>query len=399
MTPPDRILRSSSQYRAILIALFLAGFASFSALHCVQPMMPVFAQYFQVSPTVSSYPLSIATFTLAFSLLFSGFVSDRIGRKRMMSSALLVLALLLILGAVFAHWTLFLASRLGVGIAVSGVAAVAMTYIVEEIHPPDMGHAMGLYIAGTAIGGMSGRLIAGVMVDFLPWTVAMVTIGLINLLIAWGFDRLLPESQHFQVQRIGMVRIRAAYCYALRQPKLILLFLIGFILMGSLVTVFNYLSYHLLDVPFHLTQTWVGLISITYLAGIYSSPKAAQWGARYGCGCVLPAMLALMLFGLFLLLSDIFAVVCIGLVMFTFGFFAAHSLSSSWVAVEALQYRAVASSIYLFSYYIGSSVLGSSAGLLWESWGWWGICAAVAVVLMLGLWAAWRLSQLSQQSR
>ena len=388
-----RISRQSPQYRNILLALFMAGFASFSALHCVQPMMPVLAQYFQVSPTLSSYPLSIATLSLAFSLLISGFVSDRVGRKRMMSASLWLIAIFIILGALFANWAVLLLTRLGVGIAVSGVAAVAMVYIAEEIDTPDIGHAMGLYIAGTAIGGMGGRLIAGVMVDFLPWTVALATIGLLNVLIAWGFNRLLPESKHFQMQRMGWLRIRAAYAHVLQQPKLIYLFVMGFILMGSLVTVFNYLSYHLLDAPFNLTQTWVGLISIAYLAGIYSSPKAAQWGARFGRERVLPALLGLMLLGVVLLLSPIFAVVCVGLILFTFGFFAAHSLSSSWVAVTALQYRAVASSIYLFSYYMGSSVLGSATGLLWESRGWWGICAAVTLLLLLGLYAARQLQQ------
>lgn len=58
--------------------------------------------------------------------------------------------------------------------------------------------------------------------------------------------------------------------------------------MGCLVTVFNYISYHLLEAPFHLSQTWIGLISIAYLAGIYSSPKAARWGYQYGRAKVLP---------------------------------------------------------------------------------------------------------------
>ena len=56
------------------------------------------------------------------------------------------------------------------------------------------------------------------------------------------------------------------------------------------MTVFNYISYHLLEAPFHLSQAWIGVISIAYLAGIYSSPKAAQWGFKYGRDKVLPMM-------------------------------------------------------------------------------------------------------------
>lgn len=71
-------------FYAILLCLFLAGFAVFSSLYCVQPMMPIFAQFFQVSPTHSSFPLSFSTIALAVGLIFSGLISDRYGRKQIM---------------------------------------------------------------------------------------------------------------------------------------------------------------------------------------------------------------------------------------------------------------------------------------------------------------------------
>ena len=49
-----------------------------------------------------------------------------------------------------------------------------------------------------------------------------------------------------------------------------------------------------------------------------------------------------------------------------FFIFAAHSTSSIWVSVQSLQYRVVGSSLYLFSYYMEFSILGSS-GLVWEN--------------------------------
>jgi YNFM family putative membrane transporter len=77
-------------------------------------------------------------------------------------------------------------------------------------------------------------------------------------------------------------RFKDAFEQNLKDSKLRILFAQGFILMGCLVTVFNYISYHLLEAPFHLSQAWIGVISIAYLAGIYSSPKAAQWGFNMG---------------------------------------------------------------------------------------------------------------------
>lgn len=374
----------SKSFTAILWSLFFAGFASFSSLYSVQPMMPIFAKFFQVTPTHSSFPLSFSTVALAIGLLFTGFISDRFGRKPIMVFALFLVSVLLLVSASFPIWEIFLTTRIFIGLAVSGVAAVAMTYIGEEIAQKDIGFAMGLYISGTAIGGMGGRLIAGVLVDFISWQSATYIIGFINLVIACLFYLLLPKSQHFKPFPFRFSRFKAAFEQNLKDSKLRILFAQGFILMGCLVTVFNYISYHLLEAPFHLSQTWIGLISIAYLAGIYSSPKAARWGYQYGRAKVLPFLLFSMMVGLFITLIPSLWAILLGLTIFTFSFFAAHSTASSWVSVQAVQYRAVASSLYLFCYYIGSSLLGSSGGLVWEHFGWIGINLGVGVVLVIG---------------
>ena len=280
-----------------------------------------------------------------------------------------------------------------VGLAVSGVASVAMTYIGEEISQKDVGFAMGLYISGTAIGGMGGRLIAGVLLDYISWQTATMIIGLLNLIIAIVFYIALPASKHFTAYPIQLSRFIESFKKNLSDPKLRLLFIEGFILMGCFVTVFNYMSYHLLEKPFQLSQTWIGLISIAYLSGIYSSPRAASWSRKFGRGQVLIAMFSTMIIGLWITLIPSLWAILIGLLIFTFSFFAAHSTSSSWVSVQSLQYRAVGSSLYLFCYYLGSSILGSSSGVVWENYGWSGLTVTITGVLCLGLGVAIKLNR------
>ncbi|MFV5589720.1 MFS transporter [Acinetobacter variabilis] len=395
----SHIAYGSSAFKAILFSLFLAGFAIFSSLYCVQPMMPILADYFHISPTQSSFPLSFSTIALAVGLIFTGLISDRFGRKPIMVWSLFSVSVLLLLSALLPIWSIFLATRVLIGLTVSGVAAVAMTYIGEEVAEQDVGFAMGLYISGTAIGGMSGRLIAGTLVDFISWQSATLIIGLLNLCIAATFYFLLPKSRHFKAYPIQFSRFIRAFQQNLSDPKLRILFLQGFILMGGFVSVFNYLSYRLIQVPFELSHVWIGLISITYLAGIYSSPRAAAWSRKFGRYKVLAAMLCTMLFGLALMLIDNLALVFIGLLIFTFSFFAAHSTASSWVSVQSLQYRAVGSSLYLFCYYLGSSLLGSSSGLVWENAGWLGLSVFIAIILGLGLWMAQYLKPATEHSK
>lgn len=394
----DYIEYGSKSFMAILLSLFLAGFAVFSSLYCVQPMMPFLAKFFQISPTHSSFPLSFSTIALALGLLFAGLISDRFGRKPIMAISLFSTASLLLLSAFLPYWEVFLATRMMVGLAVSGVASVAMTYIGEEIAQKDVGFAMGLYISGTAIGGMGGRLIAGVLLDYISWQTATMVIGVLNLLIALVFYIALPASKHFKCYPIQFSRFIQSFKKNLSDPKLRLLFAQGFILMGCFVTVFNYMSYHLLEKPFELSQTWIGLISIAYLSGIYSSPRAASWSRKFGRDKVLIAMFITMILGLWIMLIPSLWVILIGLLIFTFSFFAAHSTSSSWVSVQSLQYRAVGSSLYLFCYYLGSSFLGSANGLVWEKYGWLGLTLTITMVLFIGLFIALKLHQMQKMT-
>lgn len=76
----------------VTLALFSAGLATFALLYCVQPILPVLSNEFGVSPASSSISLSISTAMLAVGLLFTGPLSDAIGRKPVMVTALLLAA-------------------------------------------------------------------------------------------------------------------------------------------------------------------------------------------------------------------------------------------------------------------------------------------------------------------
>ena len=45
------------------------------------------------------------------------------------------------------------------GVVLAGLPAVAMAYLSEEIEPTSLGYSMGLYISGSALGGMLGQVL------------------------------------------------------------------------------------------------------------------------------------------------------------------------------------------------------------------------------------------------
>nr|WP_276614018.1 MFS transporter [Pectobacterium aquaticum] len=379
------IMRGTPQFMRVTLALFSAGLATFALLYCVQPLLPVLSQDFGISPATSSLSLSVSTVMLAFGLLFTGPLSDTIGRKNVMVVSLMLAAICTVICAFMTSWNGVLVMRAMMGLSLSGVAAVAMSYLSEEIHPSVLAFSMGLYISGNSIGGMSGRLVSGVLTDYFPWRVAIGTIGVLALIAAMTFWRILPDSRHF---RPGSLRPKTLLLNSKlhwRDAGLPLLFLEGFLLMGAFVTLFNYIGYRLLAPPYLLSQAVVGLLSVVYLTGSYSSPKAGALTARYGRGPVLSVAILLMLAGLGMTaLSPLFAIFG-GMMLFTAGFFAAHSVASSWIGQRARRAKGQASSMYLFSYYLGSSLAGTLGGFFWHSFGWMGIAAFLSALLFLAL--------------
>lgn len=393
------IERGTPQFMRVTLALFSAGLATFALLYCVQPILPVLSQDFGISPAESSLSLSLSTALLAIGLMFTGPLSDAIGRKSVMVIALLLAAVCTLICAFMSSWQGILLMRALIGLSLSGVAAVGMTYLSEEIHPSFVAFSMGLYISGNSIGGMSGRLITGVLTDFFSWRIALAFIGLLALAAACMFWRILPASRHFRACSLRPRTLLINFKLHWHDKGLPLLFAEGFLLMGSFVTLFNYIGYRLLENPYHLSQAVVGLLSVVYLTGSYSSPKAGALTARFGRGPVLRTSILIMLTGVVITALAPIAVVFIGMMLFSAGFFASHSVASSWIGRRARRAKGQASSLYLFCYYAGSSIAGTLGGVFWHSFGWIGVVGFISIMLLLALLVVHYLKKLPEAAR
>jgi len=385
------IERGSPQFMRVTLALFSAGLATFALLYCVQPILPVLSQQFGVTPAQSSISLSLSTGLMALGLLFTGPLSDAIGRKSVMVTALMLAAICTLISAMMTSWQGILLMRALIGLSLSGVAAVGMTYLSEEIHPRVIAFSMGLYISGNSIGGMSGRLLTGVITDFFSWRVAVGVIGCFSLAGALMFWKILPASRHFRPASLRPRSLLINFRLHWRDKGLPLLFAEGFLLMGAFVTLFNYIGYRLLSAPWSLSQAVVGLLSVVYLTGSWSSPKAGAMTSRFGRGPVMITATAIMLAGLLLTAFNSLWLILPGMMLFTAGFFAAHSVASGWIGPRARRAKGQASSLYLFSYYVGSSVAGTLGGVFWHSYGWLGVTLFISTLLLMALLVGWRL--------
>lgn len=385
------IRHGTPAFRRANLALFAAGVATFGLLYCVQPLMPEFSREYGISAAVSALSLSVTTAVLAVAMLFAGALSDSWGRKRMMSLSLFSSALLVLLTAWAPGWQALLVLRTLLGLTLSGLPAVAMTWLSEEVHADSIGLGMGLYISGNAIGGMAGRLLSGISADWLGWRGGIAVVGLVGLAAALLFWRTLPASRHFEAQPLRLRALTRRFSGLFHDRALPWLFVEGFLLLGAFVTVYNYLGYRLLAPPYNLSQAFVGLIFSVYVVGMFSSPWMGHLAGKLGRRKVLWTAFVLVLAGLGLTLAGPVWLILAGLVVLTFGFFGGHSIVSSWVGRRGGAARAQAASMYLFAYYMGSSMAGAGGGLFYAADGWAGVSAFVGVLVAIGLVIAWRL--------
>lgn len=385
-TPAPMIRRGTPDYRRVSLALFLAGFSTFSLIYCVQPLLPEFTRTFAINPAVSSLALSLTTGALALAIFAAGALSQLAPRRELMFTSMAMAAALNLLAAFAPYWPVLLGARLVEGLVLGGVPAVAMAYLAEEIDPRDLGGAMGLYVAGTALGGMAGRVAMGLMTEVASWRAAMAMLGGIDLVAAIGFVFALPTSRHF----IRHSRFDAAHHIALWKGHLAdhamqRVFAIGFIVVGVFVALFNYAGFRLSQAPYNLNATTISLIFLTYLSGIIVSPLAGRLTDRFGRRLPLAGWLLTVGVGIALTLSASLVVIVVGILLVTVGFFGTHSAASGCVGRLAHAGKGHATSLYLLFYYMGSSLIGTLGGWFWLHLGWPGVMGMTLPMVLVGL--------------
>ena len=380
-----RIQQGSREYRRVTLALFLGALSVYASLYVTQPILPLLSEAFGITPAHASLSVSVATVSLALSQVLVGPLADSLGRKPVMTFAMLAAGVIGVAAALAPSFGPFLFLRFVHGLVMAGLPATAMAYLAEEIDARHLGAAMGLYIAGNSVGGLSGRIIAGMAADFWGWRAAVGSIGVMSLACALWFTRTLPPSRHFRPQPLQPKRLVLSLLRAWGDPLLRTLYMVGFLAMGSFVALYNYVSYHLMAAPYNLSPALVGWIFLLYLAGTFSSAFLGRLSDRYGRAPMLGLSLAIQLTGATVSLAGPLLVKILGIAIFTFGFFGAHSIASGWVGQRAVRDKGAASALYLFTYYLGSSLAGTTAGLFWMRFHWPGVVGFIACFLVAAL--------------
>ncbi|CAL4324915.1 Inner membrane transport protein YnfM [Buchnera aphidicola (Chaitophorus sp. 3695)] len=379
------IQKDTKEFYKVVISLFLAGFSTFSILYSIQPILPIFSRIFFLTPAESSLSLSIATASMAFGILFISPISNKLGRKNVMSISLLIAAFLTLICSFSTNWIEIIIIRALIGISLSGVTSVAIIYLSEEVDLKILPLCIGLYISGNTIGGFVGRLISNVIVRFFSWRYVFIVIGSVSLFFTILFFLNLPQSKNFKKSVINFKSCIKNFFIPFKIQSCVIFFIVGFLFMGSFVALFNYIGYRFIMKPFLFHPIYISFLSVIYLIGVYSSPKASLLSEKYGRMNVFIGALCLMILGVMFTYYNFIILILFGLILFTTGFFIAHSTASSAISIMSKKNKLDMSSLYFFFYYLGSSLFGSFVGIFWFYWGWNGVFLILNLVLILSV--------------
>ncbi|SHK16116.1 MFS transporter, YNFM family, putative membrane transport protein [Pseudonocardia thermophila] len=381
--------RGSVGYRRLGIAMWCSGVAIYALIYAVQALLPAIAADFAVSPATASLAMSATTGAIALAIIPLSAVAERWGRTRTMTVATAVSAVLALVTPLAPTLGVLIALRALQGVTIAVLPALAVAHVTAEVAPRHLSGAVGMLIAGNTIGGLSGRLIAGTIADLSGWRLGLAAIGATALLCTIGFrlalpPQLAPDGGGGRLRELGAPLRRH-----LADPALMRLFLIGFLMMGTFATVFNYLGFRLIAPPFSLPASVAGLVFLAYLLGSWTSTAAGRLADRVGRRPVLCGAALIAVVGAVVSVPDVLAVMLLGLLVMTVGFFAAHTVASSWVSRRAVLLPdgrpAIASAQYLFGTYAGSSIVGTVGGLAYDAGAWPATAAYIAALLVATL--------------
>ncbi|MTD55033.1 MFS transporter [Amycolatopsis sp. RM579] len=358
-------------------AVAAAGLSSFALLYAPQSVLPQLAAQYHLDPGGASLAVSVATGALAIAVLPIAALSEIVGRRPVILTSVIVSAALALVLPFAPSYGFLLVLRVLQGISIAGFTGVAAAYLVEQLGKTGVAAAVGAMIAGNSVGGMLGRLSAGLSAGPLGYHGALAVAGVLGSIFSLVTVFALPPSAaRPSPERTGVL---AGIGMAVQKPILLAQYTVALLAMGSFVAVYNAVGFRLTGSPLNLSPAIASLVFLAYAIGSVSSATVGRTVARFGGLRSAVGALLITAAGVLLTLPDSLVLVVLGIVVMTGGFFAAHAVANGWTAAEAPEgARGQASGTYTLTYYLGSSVGGTTGSVIFAHAGWsWLVVAVV----------------------
>lgn len=372
-------------------AVVLLGMTALLNLYSTQPILGDIAAWAHIPTTDAAWTISTTTAGVAITAPFAGMLSDRVGRRRVIVVAVATMAVLTAAALTSWSYPALLAFRCAQGMCCPFVFAVVVAYIGEEYEPSTASTLNALYVAGTALGGFLGRMVAAILSDWAgSWRLSFLGNAVILAVTYWGLP---PERQFIRTVDRGVGGFFVNAGRLLRKPRIVMTVLVGFALLFQQVASFTFASLALECPPFSLSTSTIGLIFVVFLIPTVTTPRFGALMDRWGPRWAFVASQSVSVGGLVLTLVPTIPTMIVGLALSCVGVFAGQAAGTLMVGRLATGARSTGVGLYLTGYYVGGAFGGVAPMSFYSTAGWTAVVVLVlGVVLCAGVmgWWAWR---------
>ncbi|WP_067151669.1 MFS transporter [Pseudotamlana agarivorans] len=175
----------------VCIAL-MAVIASVSGLNVAQPDL---ALDFNTSQNTVLWMINIYTLTLAALLLPLGAVGDRLGRKPVLITGLIIFGIASAAAGFSPSSTVMLVARFFSGVGAAMIMPITLAVITSTFPGEERSKAIGIWTAVAGGGGILGMYLSAVLVDFANWRwLFLLPVVLVGISILMGL-KFIPNSK------------------------------------------------------------------------------------------------------------------------------------------------------------------------------------------------------------
>jgi len=372
------LTHSMRSFSIVLITTFV-GFCSFYA---PQPLLPTFAQHFDVSATASAWLLTLPFICLAIGPIVVGTFLQTASAQRVMTAGCLILSVALV-GFVVStefEWLLFFRAMQSLMLPIIFTAAV--THCSRAGSPDNRQARIAFYITATIVGGFSGRIIGGFLGDAYGWQAPFIVFAVLSfscgVAIWFWVEHIALDEKPLNVYAVFALIRRADM-----RSGLTFVFATFFTFAGTL----NAIPFRLVELDPGISSTRISLVYIGYSVGILI-PIAMQWMVRR-MGGELPTLLlgyAFLLLGLIGLFIPSVNFMLVVFLVLSFGMFTIHATTAGLLNKLHADNASLVNGAYISNYYSAAAI--GSVFPVWVvyQFGWTVFVAMQLCVAAVALW-------------
>jgi DHA1 family multidrug resistance protein-like MFS transporter len=147
--------------RMDILSIYVPSFFIFVGMSIISPILPIYAESFNVSYTLVSLAVSMYALGRFVADVPVGLLSDRVGRRRMMIMGTVIIIICSILNATAPNFALFLIYRFLEGVGSSMWMTSRTTLLADILKPEERGRVMSYFQAFMLLGSSAGPTVGG----------------------------------------------------------------------------------------------------------------------------------------------------------------------------------------------------------------------------------------------